>query len=196
MKKIKNNKKSTKSKIIILSILFLVLAAAAITALELTNTTYFFHEKSLIVSTGEQGVNNQQTKGEPKPNETTPTTDDSSQKDPSPGGNGEVTELIAPQGNFVSNHHPNLSGSPAPNKMQSSCTTTPGATCQITFTNTADGTIRSLPAQTTDPGGTAIWNWSLKDISITEGTWKVQAVATLEGQTKTADDALNLEVKP
>lgn len=195
MKKIKNNKKSAKSKILILSILFLGLAAGTVAALELTNTTYFFHEKSLIVSTGENGVNNQQTKGEPTP-DNTDISDNSGQKDPSPGGNGEVKNLLAPEGNFVSNHYPNLSGSPAPNKMQSSCTTTPGATCQITFTSTADGTVRSLPAQTTDPSGTAMWNWNLQDISLTQGTWKVQAVATLDGQTKTADDALNLEVKP
>lgn len=196
MKKTKNNKNNnTKSKIIKLSILFLVLAAVAVAVLELTNTTYFFHEKSLIVSTGDQGVNNQETKGE-TPSDETAATSDSSEKDPSPGGNGEAPELIAPEGNFVSNHYPNLSGSPAPNKMQSSCTTTPGATCQIIFTNTSDGTVRSLPVQTTDRGGIAIWDWNLKDIGITEGIWKVKAVAALEGQTKTADDALNLEVKP
>jgi len=197
MNKTKNNKKnSIKSKIIVLSILFLVLAAGTVAVLELTNTTYFFHEKSLIVSTGDQGVNNQETKGETTPNDDEATTNDSSEKDPSPGGNGEAPDLAAPQGNFVSNHYPNLSGSPAPNKMQSSCTTTPGATCQIVFTNTSDGTVRSLPIQTTDQGGTAIWDWNLKDIGITEGLWNVKAVAALDGQTKTANDALNLEVKP
>jgi cytoskeletal protein RodZ len=100
--------------------------------------------------------------------------------------------LTAPQGNFVSNHHPNLDGSPAPNTEQSVCNTTPGASCQISFTK--DGVTKTLPAQTTDSGGAAYWRWKLQDIGLTEGTWKVSAKATLGSQTQTADDVIPFEV--
>ena len=119
-----------------------------------------------------------------------PTTGTSGTKDNStPSSNAT---LIDPTGNFVSNHHPNLSGSPAPNQIQSICNTTPGATCQIIFTK--DGVTKQLPAQKTDSGGATYWTWKLQDIGLTAGSWHVQAKATLGTQTKTADDAMNLEV--
>lgn len=101
-------------------------------------------------------------------------------------------QLIKPTGNFVSDHHPNLSGSPAPNTMTSVCTTTPGASCQISFIN---GTItKTLPGQTTDAGGSAYWNWKLQDLGLSAGSWQIKATATLNGQTQTAVDAMNLEI--
>jgi hypothetical protein len=104
------------------------------------------------------------------------------------------TPLTTPTGSFVSNHNPNLSGSPAPNSMQSTCTTTPGAKCQITFK--LGSTTKSLPAQQTDRGGSAYWSWELQDIGLTEGSWEVTAKATLGSQTKTATDSMKLEIKP
>lgn len=103
---------------------------------------------------------------------------------------GAVT-LIAPlPGNFVSNHHAKTSDS-----LTSTCTTTPGATCQITFTK--DGVTQSLPAETTDAGGSAYWNnWRPVDYSLDAGSWKVQAIATLGSQKLTTDDALSLEIAP
>jgi hypothetical protein len=52
-----------------------------------------------------------------------------------------------------------------------------------------------LPPETTDSGGSAYWTWKLQDIGLTEGTWKVQAKATLGSQTKTANDLMDLVVK-
>lgn len=135
------------------------------------------------------------TKGEqPTPtdqNTPTPTPpSDESNKVPSNEPAGPFKE---PSGTFVSNHHPNLSGSPSPNEIQSTCVTTSGATCTIVFSK--DGVTKQLPVQNTDKEGAAYWSWKLQDIGLTTGTWKVQAKAVLGSQTKTTNDALDLEVK-
>ena len=54
--------------------------------------------------------------------------------------------------------------------------------------------VKSLPAQTTDAGGATYWNWKLQDYGLTAGTWKITAIAKLNGQTQTATDATNLEI--
>lgn len=103
------------------------------------------------------------------------------------------TPPATPSGTFISNHHPNLSGSPAPNKVQSTCVTTPGAKCNIVFTK--GGVTKSLGEQTADADGAVYWQWTLQDKGLTEGSWKVTAVATLNGQTASTGDPINLEVK-
>lgn len=103
-------------------------------------------------------------------------------------------DLLVPTGDFVSNHHPNLSGSPAPNTLSSVCASTPGSSCTITFTK--DGVSKSLPPQTTDRGGSAYWNWKLQDVGLTTGSWSVKATVSLGNQTKSADDAMQLVVQP
>lgn len=105
-----------------------------------------------------------------------------------------ATKPMTPTGGFVSNHRPNLSGSPAPNAMNSICQTTPGASCTIRFT--MNGETKSLPSKTTGADGYASWDWKLQDLGITEGTWSVEAVATTSGGNTSATDATNLEVKP
>ncbi len=111
-------------------------------------------------------------------------------------GNDTNTKLMAPIGNFVSTHHPNLSNNPPGSSFLTSvCTTNPGATCQIIFTS--GSVTRQLPAETTDAGGSAYWNnWKLQDYNITEGTWTIQAKATLGSQVEISNDALSLEVSP
>lgn len=125
---------------------------------------------------------------------TTPeTTPASSTKQPTPSS-GVTASLIAPTGSFVSNHHPNLGGSPAPNQEQSVCNTTPGATCNIEFTKS--GVVKSLGSKITDSSGATYWTWTLQGIGLTQGSWKIVAVATLNGQTRTAEDALAIDVQP
>jgi hypothetical protein len=119
------------------------------------------------------------------------TSDDKNEASNQPNANAT---LIAPTGTFVSNHRPNLSGSPAPNEEQSTCNTTPGATCQISFTY--NGVTKSLPEQTADSGGATYWTWSLQEIGLTEGSWQIQATARLNGKTLTGSDALKLDVQP
>lgn len=96
--------------------------------------------------------------------------------------------LVAPSGNFVSSHHVSLGDT-----LASDCTTTTGATCQISFTK--DGVTNSLDTRTTDKGGSAYWAWKPQDIGLSAGTWKIKATATLNGKSLSTDDALNLEVQ-
>ena len=98
----------------------------------------------------------------------------------------------APKGTFVSNHRPNLDGSPAPNFMNSTCTTTAGAQCKITFTK--GETSVSLPSQQADANGNVSWSWKLQDIGLTEGTWTVVATATNGDKSSTTEDPMKLEV--
>lgn len=139
---------------------------------------------------------NAQTKGEVSA-DTKPSSKDSAQ---SPGDSnqpadnknstsGTTSTLIAPSGNFVSNHSSSLDAA-----QSSDCTTTPGATCKITFTK--DGVTKSLEERTTDRGGAAYWSWKPQDIGLSEGTWEIKAVASLNGKTLTSDDALKLTLAP
>lgn len=137
------------------------------------------------------------TKGtSPTPNASTnntPTSSNSNSSGTDTKGNGgtSTTTLLAPSGVFVSSHHTSLSSSAAESSV---CNTTPGATCVIRFTNTSSGTVKELRSQETDAGGATYWNWKLSDIGLSAGEWKVEAVASLGAQTKTAADALNLEI--
>lgn len=165
--------------------------ASTLSALELTNTTHLLHKKDGPVVTASQ-----QTKGETqtKNSDQQSGSSKSSTDQKSQGGGNAASNLtlLAPSGNFVSNHRPNLSGSPAPNSINSVCTTTPGASCKITFTK--DGATKSLPPQIVDQGGSTYWNWKLQDIGLTQGSWKIEAIASLNEQASTSSDVLNLEV--
>lgn len=97
-----------------------------------------------------------------------------------------------PLGSFVSNHKPNLSGNPSPNLEVSACTTTAGAKCQITFTS--NGTVKSLPKQTTDANGNTSWSWKLQDIGLTTGTWTITAIASNGDLTASSTDVTPLQV--
>lgn len=91
---------------------------------------------------------------------------------------------IKPSGTFVSNHHPNLSGSPAPNRITSTCTTTPGVLCTVQFTN--GGTTKTLPEKTTDSNGNVGWDWTLQEVGLSIGEWQVKAIA--KNGDKTTED--------
>lgn len=150
-------------------------------------------------SSTETTTANSDTKGEPTETRGTTGTDNqpsqdgtgsSDNKDPGhvdQPATGEKPKT--PDGNFVSAHRVSLSASPT---LQSSCTTTAGATCQVIFIK--DGVIKSLEAKKTDAGGGAYWTWSLEDAGLSVGSWKIQLKATLGSQTATAEDSLNLEV--
>lgn len=110
-----------------------------------------------------------------------------------PNNSLTASEIVTPVGTFVSNHEPNLSGSPAPNLIVSTCRTSPGVTCAITFTQ--NGITKSLPAKITDSNGNADWTWKLQDIGLTIGDWSITAVAKSGDATKTADDVMALKVR-
>lgn len=196
-----NRKKSAKTgpKWLVMSVLCLLLIAVlAIFVFELTNTTHLFHsEKPKIpsVSAGQttKGVPQSATQSE---NGTQNAKSTGSQTSTDSGATPAAIVVVTPYGEFVSNHHPNLSGSPAPNTITSVCTTTAGVSCKIMFTNASTGVVKSLPAQVTDAGGTTYWGWKLQDVGLGAGTWHIQAIASSGTQTKTASDPMDLVVAP
>lgn len=197
-KKLQRRRRLSKKHLLLL-LGVVVVVAGVMAALELTNTTFLFHKNNYVSAPNKPSRTlNANTKGDQgssaKPNSNTSSDSSHETKDNNDTPTGNSQPLKQPEGTFVSNHHPNLSGSPAPSSMQSTCETTSGATCQILFTK--DGVTKSLPAQATDQGGSAYWTWKLQDIGLTQGTWRVQAKAVLGSQTQTADDATNLEVGP
>jgi hypothetical protein len=165
--------------------------------LELTNTTHLILHRNTTLETVPNTPHrtaNQNTKGQPagpvqNSTSNTPAQTDDKEKSGQPQSDAD---LLVPTGTFVSNHHPNLSGQPAPNQIQSVCVTTSGATCTIVFTK--NGVTKQLPNQVTDRGGAAYWTWKLQDIDLTPGTWQVTAKATFGSRTETASDATALEV--
>jgi hypothetical protein len=145
------------------------------------------------------------TKGQPKETSSSSgssaTTSGSSSQSSQTGGTTSSTSPtttpspgpLAPSGDLVSDHEPNLSGSPDPNTMTSVCTSSPGASCRITFT--MNGVTKSLPAQTIDSGGSTYWiNWKLQTVGLSVGSWQVKATASLNGQSASTTDAKALVV--
>lgn len=171
--------------------------ALIITVLELTNVTHLFHEQKATSSTIPATSNNNSANPSPSSdsNGATPSPAPTPTPPPeTPKSSGTVATLLEPSGTFVSNHQPNLDGDPRPAQEQSTCTTTPGASCSIIFTQ---GDItKTLEAKTADANGNVIWNWDIKSAGFSTGAWKIKAVATLNGQSKSASDAQDLVVQP
>lgn len=117
----------------------------------------------------------------------TTTSNVSAQKSPNSG-----PAPIVPYGDFVSNHNPSLSGNLS--NEESVCNTTPGATCYIEFTQ--GGIIKKLPVETADSNGTVYWSWNVNTSGFTTGKWQITAVATMNGQSVSANDELDLNVQP
>jgi hypothetical protein len=172
-------------------VLLVLLILVILSFLYLTDRLPFAHQPPI-----EQPTNNSYTKGEPSGSSQQSGSSSSSNNQDSKGNDGSNATFIAPTGDFVSNHHPSLSNNPSGSGyLTSTCSTTPGATCQITFTK--DGVTKSLAVEVTDAGGAAYWNnWQPSDIGLTQGSWTITAVAKLGSQTLTANDALQLEVEP
>lgn len=174
----------TKKKLLIAGcfLAVLILAIVFIKIINPTNPTNNSNQNSTNLATKESN-NNQST------NEDINSKGPDQQPAPAP-----VSTVVPdiPTGTFVSNHHPNMSGSPAPNTETSTCTTTPGARCQIRFTH--NDTILYLPSQLTDADGSTSWSWTLQEIGLTSGTWKVAAIATNGNKTSIANDVINLEI--
>lgn len=171
-------------------VLLLVVIGTIFVVLELTNTVNILHKKQPAVTTG----STYSAKGEVSTSNSAKT--DQSSSNTNSVANDKTapvnTYLAQPSGNFVSNHHPNLGGSPAPNSMSSVCVTVPGATCAIQFTKGDE--VKSLSKKTAGSDGSAYWDWKLQDIGLSEGTWTIKAVTELSGNSKTSEDTMKLEV--
>ncbi|HKU19074.1 MAG TPA: hypothetical protein VJP80_07465 [Candidatus Saccharimonadales bacterium] len=182
----------------------LVALVVVMVALEATNTTHLFHSapvaKTATIPTTQQSPSSSKDKSSSSSsssssNSTTDNVAGSANKGDGDTGNGTPTTQSGdppetPSGTFISNHTPSLSGSPYPSQEQSVCNTTPGASCQIVFTK--DDLTRSLPTQTTNSDGSALWTWDVNAAGFTEGTWNATVTATLNGKTATATDTLKV----
>ena len=168
----------------------IVLVIIAISLLYMTNKLPFLHRRQSS-SPATHTTANSSTKGEPTNTSSSSSSTPDSTKYNSQSASGP---LVAPTGDFVSHHNASLSDSPPGSAtITSTCTTTPGAMCQIVFTQGA--TTLSLPFEATDAGGTAYWNnWKLSDYGFSAGSWTITAVAKSGDQTKSTSDALHLEV--
>lgn len=187
--------KIKKQKIILISIIGLLLIGGG-AAFAIKRASHNSSSSSSITTTA-----NENTKGETT--KTTDSTSDSSSatsNDEDGSGavdkNGDATvestaTLLTPTGTFVSNHKISLGNADQLN-IQSDCTTTPGASCKITLTK--GSVTKTLSAKKTDAGGAAYWSWNVKDLGLTAGSWQVKATVTLDDQTQTAADAMNMEI--
>jgi hypothetical protein len=123
-------------------------------------------------------------------NASVPASQTPSQKDSiaTPAG-GQLT--LAEAQNFVSNHTPGQNGSGF--SEQSTCNTTPRATCYIEFTN--GGVTKQLEPKVAGNDGTVIWNWDIKDAGLTSGSWTIKAIAQLNNETKSMQDQRQLVIQ-
>ncbi len=173
----------------------LVAAVLAVLILEATNTTHLLH-KAKVPAVIPVNSSPNQSPGEQTEDSGSASTSKGTKDSQATGGSensgSSALPLYAPYGDFVSNHSPNLGGSPAPSSESSACNTTPGASCYIKFTN---GSVTTrLPTKIADSNGGVIWQWDVKGAGLTTGDWTVSAVASLDGQTKTTADPIMLKV--
>lgn len=191
--------KSTKNKSWAIGGLVLVVVLLAFATLEVTNTTHLLHNQKLptVITTSKTSPGSSASdisSSSPSASQSTNATSPNN-KTPSAtgGGTGDSSlSLIVPYGNFVSNHHP---GDNSSLDEVSICSTTPGASCYIKFTN-ASGDSTRLPVQNVGSDGSTSWSWNVdKDAHLGTGEWQITAVATLNSQTKSTGDPVKLEVK-
>lgn len=181
-----------------------ILVVAVIAVLELTNTTYIFHKKTApsTIPVKESKSTSSDSKKSSSSSSSNKSSGSVSNQAETPAQNTKVPsstggstssnlDLVEPYGNFVSNHTPGQHGSST--QEQSTCNSTPGASCYIQFTNTSTGQVSKLPAHPIESNGSTLWLWDAN--TLTSGQWTVKAVASLNGQTKTATDSIKLVVQ-
>lgn len=95
--------------------------------------------------------------------------------------------VAAPEGNFVSSHRANMGST-----IESVCTTTRGASCDISFTK--GGVTKTLGRKDVNSAGAASWIWTPASIGLTPGSWVITATAELSGAQTSSKDPSNFEV--
>jgi cytoskeletal protein RodZ len=182
-----NFKKSRRNFTLALAVLVLVIAAYiyAQHRSRISNPVIPSTNPAAAKSSSSQSSSGQQA----APNNSSPATS-TSEKAPAATPSTGSGSLIEPYGDFISNHHP---GGSAPTTEASVCNTTAGAVCYIQFT--MGSTVKKLTAQTTGSNGATYWYWDVKDAGLSQGSWTVTAIASLNGQTKSAADSQPLLVQ-
>lgn len=104
-----------------------------------------------------------------------------------------ATDLLTPSGNFVNKYKSTMN-----QILESSCNSTSGATCEISFS--MGNVTKTLTAKTVAFSGKeaqvafASWQWTPSSLGLTPGSWTISATASLNGATKTANSTTLLEV--
>ena len=189
MHKLRNSKPFRR----ILTVLVVVLIAAGLAGIWHVRNVHKAQHVSGTIPTSKKskGSTSSSTKSQKTTSSaTSPTVAANTDKSANPSTS--LTVLETPFGSFVSNHMPGQNGSPT--TEQSVCNTTPGASCDIQFTN-GNAVNKSLGATTADSNGTAYWSWNINGGTLAPGSWHITAVVKLNGQTKTATDPTPLEVQ-
>ena len=170
-------------------LVLLVVALLILTILEVTNKTHFVGKEKAPNVIPSSNNKKEQKLASTKNESTSPglviKNNNESEKLPA----ASSSNLLEPSGSFVSNHKPGKGDSPT--QEQSVCNSTPGASCYIQLANTESGEITKLTPQTIGSDGSTFWSWNAA--SLTKGSWKITAVVTLAGSSKSASDSLNLE---
>jgi len=180
-------KKRSHKLLCVLALLIVVLGL-----LELTNTTHLLHSEKLkpvgtTASAFTKGSSTSASKPSGKSSSKIPPST-ATTKQPADENGTTPGALIAPWGSFANTYKASIN-----DQMGSTCNTSPGATCQIIFTNGSQ--TKSVEAQTTDAGGAAYWSWTPKSVGLTPGTWHITAKAVMGSQVKTtSNDPLTLEI--
>lgn len=206
----KNLKKAHKNKKLLISLAFLVVIGGAVGGYALVSKNASKPSiKSVPKAANSSNPNSQSNKNNnapayPNPYVTNPTP---TTKVPAGGTESNTSAsgsaLVAPFGQFVSNYGPvSYSANDGSNQEESICQTTIGATCSIEF----------LQGQTTEAlkpvvvksengsqNGVASWSWTPNQVGtgggLTPGEWEVEAVATLNGTTKTTISNIKLNIQ-
>lgn len=194
--KIKNKKRIPKKIIITIVILVVLIGGALYWWFVLRNpgpivpekTTEQTHSEKIHSKSNDNNKNNTKNATETAPSSPIGNSKEPATNNTPPSSN--TTPPETPSGTFVSNHFVNLTSYTSQNSV---CHTSPGAKCTITFSQ--GSTIRSLPAKQTDANGNTSWDWDVKELGLTTGTWTITAKATNGKYASTAVDQINLEVK-
>jgi hypothetical protein len=189
------------SKIVSLAAIVVLLGAGVLVS-ELTNTTHFFHTAAIDRSAAKQPIKVSTTIPATKspsaspatiasPTPSTTSTSSPSVSDKTTSSTADTSApLVQPYGDFVSAHQ----YVPSNAQEQSTCNTTTGASCTISFT--LGSTTKQLATETANGDGTASWPiWTADSIGLTSGSWTITAKATLGTQSSQTTDPTQLEVQ-
>lgn len=174
-------KNSTKKRLIIfVAVAMFILAAGTFFFVRRSNNSGVTTTPSTTQEEDQAAVE----QGESQKNTGSVTTRENDKQNNAAAGSGSVA---IPEGNFVSSHRANMTST-----IESVCTTTSGASCDISFTK--DGVTKTLGRKDVNNAGAASWIWTPASIGLTPGSWAITATAQLGGAQAPSKDPINLEV--
>lgn len=101
-----------------------------------------------------------------------------------------AASLDTPSGLIINKHVTFLSNNSSLSLgplMSSSCQTLPAASCEIRLTGPTNQVV-SIGTKPVDEAGTATFYWNAATLGLATGRWRVDAIATYNGQTTTQTD--------